>query len=107
MKTMILKPIETVGKYLMLMGRTLSRPERMRMFFKQYLNEMVQLGINSIHCAFNTVHDLLCILRTNNNTVAAKNTLVFYNMSLIPRKTDSFYGAMTDTLMAVFTVRFF
>ena len=30
------------------MGRTFSRPERMRMFFKQYLNEMVQLGTNSI-----------------------------------------------------------
>ena len=48
MKSMILKPIETVGKYLMLMGRTFSRPERMRVYFKQYVNEMVQLGINSI-----------------------------------------------------------
>lgn len=48
MMTIILKPIATLGKYLMLMGRTFSRPERMRMFFKQYLNEMVQLGINSI-----------------------------------------------------------
>lgn len=35
-------------KYIMLMGRTFARPERMRMFFKQYLNEMVQLGVNSI-----------------------------------------------------------
>jgi flagellar biosynthesis protein FliQ len=32
----------------MLMGRTFARPERMHMFFKQYLNEMVQLGVNSI-----------------------------------------------------------
>lgn len=32
----------------MLMGRVFSRPERFRMYFKQYLNEMVQLGINSI-----------------------------------------------------------
>ena len=48
MKTFILKPIATLGKYLMLMGRTFSRPERMRMYFKQYVNEMVQLGINSI-----------------------------------------------------------
>ena len=48
MRTMILKPIETVGKYLMLMGRTFSRPERMRVYFKQYVNEMVQLGVNSI-----------------------------------------------------------
>ena len=30
------------------MGRTFSRPERMRMFFRQYLNEMEQLGVNSI-----------------------------------------------------------
>ena len=48
MKTMILKPIATVGKYLMLMGRTFARPERMRVYFKQYVNEMVQLGVNSI-----------------------------------------------------------
>ena len=48
MKTMILKPIETVGKYLMLMGRTFSRPERMRVYFKQYVNEMIQLGVKSI-----------------------------------------------------------
>ena len=48
MKTMILKPIATVGKYLMLMGRTFSRPERMRVYFKQYVNEMSQLGVNSI-----------------------------------------------------------
>ena len=32
----------------MLMGRTFSRPERMRMFFRQYLNELEQLGVNSI-----------------------------------------------------------
>ena len=45
---MILKPIETVGKYLILMGRTFSRPERMRVYFKQYVNEMMQLGVKSI-----------------------------------------------------------
>ena len=48
MKTLILKPIATVGKYLMLMGRTFSRPERFRVYFKQYVSEMVQLGVNSI-----------------------------------------------------------
>ena len=35
----------TFGKYLMLMGRTFSRPERMRMFFKQYVKEMSKLGV--------------------------------------------------------------
>lgn len=45
---MMIRPITTVGKYIILMGRTFARPERMRMFFKQYLNEMVQLGVNSI-----------------------------------------------------------
>ena len=48
MKTMLIKPIETLGRYLMLMWRTFACPDRMRMFFKQYLNEMVQLGVNSI-----------------------------------------------------------
>src|SRR5574344_1919964 len=40
--------LTTLGHYLELMGRTFSRPERMRMFFKQYIKEMSQLGVNSI-----------------------------------------------------------
>ena len=36
------------GRYLMLMERTFSRPERMRMFFKQYVKELYALGIDSI-----------------------------------------------------------
>ena len=44
----MIKALKTVGRYIMLMGRTFARPERMRMFFRQYLNEMGQLGVNSI-----------------------------------------------------------
>ncbi len=36
------------GSYLLLMGRTFSVPERLRMFWKQYVKEMSQLGIDSI-----------------------------------------------------------
>lgn len=42
------KFLSAFGRYIMLMGRTFSRPERMRMFFKQYLKEMEQLGVDSI-----------------------------------------------------------
>ena len=42
------KWLTTLGKYLMLMGRTFSRPEKMRMFLKEYVKEMAQLGVNSI-----------------------------------------------------------
>ena len=42
------KWLTTFGRYLILMGRTFSRPERMRMFLKQYVKEMAQLGVNSI-----------------------------------------------------------
>ena len=45
---LIQKWLTTFGRYLMLMGRTFSVPERMRMFWKQYVKEMAQLGINSI-----------------------------------------------------------
>ena len=34
------------GQFLILMGRTFSVPERFRMFWKQYVKEMEQLGIN-------------------------------------------------------------
>lgn len=44
----ILKFLHTFGRYLILMGRTFSRPERMRMFLKQYVKEMAQLGVDSI-----------------------------------------------------------
>ena len=45
---LIHKWLTVFGRYLMLMGRTFSRPERMRMFLKQYVKEMAQLGVNSI-----------------------------------------------------------
>jgi phospholipid/cholesterol/gamma-HCH transport system permease protein len=40
--------LTTFGRYLLLMGRTFSIPERFRMFWKQYIKEMEQLGVNSI-----------------------------------------------------------
>ena len=42
------KWLTAFGRYMILMGRTFSRPERMRMFLKQYVKEMAQLGVNSI-----------------------------------------------------------
>jgi len=45
---LIEKWLTTFGRYVMLMGRTFSRPERLRMFFKQYVKEMGQLGVDSI-----------------------------------------------------------
>ena len=40
--------LTSLGKYVQLMGRTFSRPERFRMFFKQYVKDMAQLGVDSI-----------------------------------------------------------
>ena len=45
---LILKYLNTLGRYIMLMGRSFARPERMRMFLKQYIKEMSALGVNSI-----------------------------------------------------------
>ncbi len=44
----IKKHLYTFGRYLLLMGRTFSRPERMRMFMKKYVQEMSALGVDSI-----------------------------------------------------------
>lgn len=44
----IFRYLTTIGHYVQLMGRTFSRPERMRMFGKQYVKELSQLGIDSI-----------------------------------------------------------
>ena len=45
---LIFNALTTLGKFMLLMGRTFSIPERFRMFWKQYVKEMAQLGINSI-----------------------------------------------------------
>lgn len=45
---LIFKYLNTFGRYLILMGRAFARPERMRMFMKQYTKEMQALGVDSI-----------------------------------------------------------
>ena len=44
----LFRPIAKFGSYLLLMAKVLSRPERFRMYFKQYVSEMVKLGYDSI-----------------------------------------------------------
>ncbi|MCI6161653.1 MAG: ABC transporter permease [Prevotellaceae bacterium] len=45
---LIYRWLNSFGKYLLLMGRAFSRPERMRMFLKRYVREMHSLGVDSI-----------------------------------------------------------
>lgn len=40
--------LKTFGSYIMLMKRTFARPERLRMYLKQLVKEIDQLGVNSI-----------------------------------------------------------
>lgn len=42
------KALKTVGRYIILMGRTFSRPERTKMYLKQFIKEVEQLGVNSV-----------------------------------------------------------
>ena len=44
----LIKSITKFGKYLCLMQRVMSLPERWRMFFNQYIKEMSTLGVDSI-----------------------------------------------------------
>ena len=45
---LLYKWLTAFGRYLILMGRTFSMPERLRMFWKQDVKEMAQLGVISI-----------------------------------------------------------
>lgn len=47
-KMIFLKSISTFGSYLILMKRVLARPQRWKMFLRQFLRDIYQLGINSI-----------------------------------------------------------
>lgn len=40
--------LHSLGRYLMLMGRVMSVPERFKMYWRQYVKEMVKLGLDSI-----------------------------------------------------------
>lgn len=42
------KALNTVGRYILLMKRAFARPERVHMYFKQFIKEVDQLGVNSI-----------------------------------------------------------
>lgn len=44
----IINGLAAFGRYLELMGKTFSLPERWRMFLKQYVKEIAQLGVDSI-----------------------------------------------------------
>ena len=44
----IQKSLASFGRYVILMSRTFQRPEKFRMFFKEYVKEMAKLGVNSI-----------------------------------------------------------
>ena len=45
---LITKGLAGFGRYLMLMGKVFSLPEKWRMYLKQYVKEMAQLGVESI-----------------------------------------------------------
>ena len=45
---LITKGLAGFGRYLMLMGKVFSQPEKWRMDLKQYVKEMAQLGVDSI-----------------------------------------------------------
>ena len=44
----ILKWIKTFGSYLLLMKRAIGRPESWKMFGRQFMRDIYQLGVNSI-----------------------------------------------------------
>lgn len=44
----IINRIADFGRYLDLMGKTFSVPERIRMYWRQLIKEMTQLGVDSI-----------------------------------------------------------
>ena len=46
--TLMFRALKTVGRYILLMKRAFARPERVRMYFKQFIKEVDQLGVSSI-----------------------------------------------------------
>lgn len=49
---MIKRSLSLFGEYIMLLGRTFTKPDRWREFFKCYIDEVYKLGVNSILIVF-------------------------------------------------------
>lgn len=66
---LLVEPIKTFGRYLMLMRRALTTPERWRMYLRRTLHEIFQLGVSSIPIVLLIslfIGALLCIqMKTN------------------------------------------
>ena len=78
---LIEKWLTTFGKYLILMGRSFSRPERMRMFLKQYIKEMSQLGVDSIGIVLLISLDATMGFRLHHPRNHASGVLIKYHVS--------------------------
>ena len=59
---LLCKYLTTFGSYLLLMGRSIAVPDRMRMFFKRYLKEMSQLGVDSIGIVLLISSSIMCLI---------------------------------------------
>ena len=44
----MIKLFESIGRYVLLLGKVFSRPEKMRIYYSRIMNEMEALGLNSI-----------------------------------------------------------
>ena len=67
-------------------------------------NDYRVAGLDKNSHLLGAIRDLLGILRTLYDTVAAKDTLVAYNLRLIARKSDRLYRTLSDASEAGFAI---
>ena len=96
---MIVNAFNQLGKYLLLMRRTFSRPDNWKLFFKQLPKEMVKLGTNSIGIVviISIFTGVIMTVQTIQNT---ENPLLpRYSTGLVLR--DTFLLEFASTIMSL------
>ncbi len=95
-----MKPFETIGHYVLLMRRTFTRPQQPRMFWRQVLNEVDNLGLSSLFIVVvsSLFMGAVMTMQTDNNT---ENPLLpAYSLGLVTR--DTLLLEFCSTVMSLF-----
>ena len=97
---MILKNyIETVGNYTLLMGRVLRKPDRWRMFWRQFYNEIEKLGLQSLPLVLIVSIFMGAIMTMQTKLNTSNPLLPVYTTGLVTR--DTLLLEFSSTIMCL------
>lgn len=91
--------IEQVGRYTLLMGRVLRKPDRWRMFWRQFYNEIEKLGLQSLPLVLIVSIFMGAIMTMQTKLNTSNPLLPIYTTGLVTR--DTLLLEFSSTIMCL------